>query len=60
MTLAELGWDEFFAEAFAPYIAKGWVAARLIRETTINYSAFVAEEADDLEEIDVVLSGTRR
>ena len=46
MTLAELGWDDFFAEAFAPYRAKGWVPARLIRETTINYSAFVGEEAE--------------
>ncbi len=57
MTLAELGWDDFFAEAFAPYAAKGWVPARLIRETTINYSAFVGEDADEVEEIDVVLSG---
>lgn len=57
MTLEELGWDGFFAEAFAPYAAKGWVPARLIRETTINYSAFVGEDAEDVEEIDVVLSG---
>ena len=57
MTLAELGWDDFFAEAFAPYAAKGWFPARLIRETTINYSAFVGEDPDDVEEIDVVLSG---
>jgi ribosome biogenesis GTPase len=57
MTLAELGWDEFFAEAFAPYTAKGWFPARLIRETTINYSAFVGEDPEDVEEIDVVLSG---
>ncbi len=57
MTLAELGWDDFFAAAFAPYAAKGWVPARLIRETPINYGAFVAEDADEIEEIDVVLSG---
>jgi ribosome biogenesis GTPase len=57
MTLVELGWDDFFAEAFAPYAAKGWFPARLIRETTINYSAFVGEDPDDVEEIDVVLSG---
>ncbi|MCW1912588.1 ribosome small subunit-dependent GTPase A [Luteolibacter sp. GHJ8] len=57
MTLAELGWDDFFAEAFAPYEAKGWFPARLIRETTINYSAFVGEDPEDVEEIDVVLSG---
>lgn len=57
MTLAELGWNEFFAEAFAPHAAKGWVPARLIRETTINFGAFVAEDAEEVEEIDVVLSG---
>lgn len=57
MTLAELGWDDFFAAAFEPYGARGWVPARLIRETPINYGAFVAEEADEIEEIDVVLSG---
>jgi ribosome biogenesis GTPase len=57
MTLAELGWDDFFAEAFAPFAAKGWFPARLIRETTINYSAFVGEDPEDVEEIDVVLSG---
>ena len=57
MTLVELGWNEFFAKAFAPYEAKGWFPARLIRETTINYSAFVGEDPEDVEEIDVVLSG---
>jgi ribosome biogenesis GTPase len=57
MTLAELGWDEHFAAAFAPYRAKGWFPARLIRETTINYSAFVGEDPEDVEEIDCVLSG---
>lgn len=57
MTLAELGWDDFFAKAFEPYASKGWFPARLIRETTINYSAFVGEDAEDVEEIDVVLSG---
>lgn len=57
MTLAELGWDDFFAEAFAPYTAKGWFPARLIRETTINYSAFVGEDPEDVEEVDLVLSG---
>ena len=57
MTLDELGWDEHFAAAFAPYRAKGWFPARLIRETTINYSAFVAEDPEDVEEIDCVLSG---
>lgn len=53
MTLKELGWTPELEEAFAPYRAKGWVPARLIRETPINYGAFL----DGGEEIDVVLSG---
>jgi ribosome biogenesis GTPase len=53
MTLKELGWDSGFEKAFAPFRAKGWVPARLIRETPINFSAFLA----DGEEIDVVVSG---
>ena len=53
MTLRSLGWNPEFAEAFAPYRAKGWVAARLIRETPINFGAFL----DDGEEIDVILCG---
>jgi len=62
VTLRELGWTDFFEQAFAPYRAKGWVPARLIRETPINFSAFLAddeneEEAEELEEIDLVLSG---
>lgn len=57
MTLEELGWDEFFERAFDPLRVKGWVPARLIRETPINYGAFVAEDAGEVEEIDVILSG---
>jgi ribosome biogenesis GTPase / thiamine phosphate phosphatase len=53
MTLKELGWNPDFETAFAPYRAKGWVPARLIRETPINFGAFLA----DGEEIDVVLGG---
>jgi ribosome biogenesis GTPase len=53
MTLKELGWNPEFETAFAPYRAKGWVPARLIRETPINFGAFLA----DGDEIDVVLSG---
>jgi ribosome biogenesis GTPase len=53
MTLHDLGWSEFFEEAFAPYLAKGWARARLIRETTINFSALL----EGGEEIDLVLSG---
>ena len=53
MTLAELGWDDFFANAFAPMEAKGWVPARLIRESPINFGAFL----DEGEEIDAVMCG---
>ncbi len=56
MTLKELGWCPHFEAAFAPHRAKGWVPARLIRETTINYGAFL-EGGDEIEEIDVILSG---
>ncbi|KAB2642949.1 MAG: ribosome small subunit-dependent GTPase A [Verrucomicrobia bacterium] len=53
MTLRSLGWTPEFAQAFAEYREKGWVAARLIRETPINYGAFLG----DGEEIDVILCG---
>jgi ribosome biogenesis GTPase / thiamine phosphate phosphatase len=55
-TLLDLGWNDTFAEHFAPYKAEGWVPARLIRETKINYSALmVAKGAFD--EVDCILSG---
>jgi ribosome biogenesis GTPase len=53
MTLKELGWNPDFETAFAPYRAKGWVPARLIRETPINFGAFLKGG----EEIDAVLGG---
>jgi ribosome biogenesis GTPase len=53
MTLKELGWNPFFEEAFAPHHAKGLVPARLIRESPINFGAFL----EGGEEIDVVLCG---
>ncbi len=53
MTLRDLGWTKDFENAFAGYRAKGWVPARLIRESPINYGAFLA----DGEEIDVILCG---
>jgi ribosome biogenesis GTPase len=53
MTLRELGWSPFFEDAFAPMRAKGWVPARLIRESPINFGAFL----EGGEEIDVVLCG---
>ena len=53
MTLKELGWDTDLEKAFAAYSGKGWVPARLIRETVINYGAFIKGG----EEIDVILCG---
>jgi len=53
MTLKDLGWNADFEKAFARYRDKGWVPARLIRETTINFGAFLKGG----EEIDVILCG---
>jgi ribosome biogenesis GTPase / thiamine phosphate phosphatase len=53
VTLEDLGWNDFFAQAFAALPANDWVPARLIRESPINYGAFL----EGGEEIDVVLSG---
>ncbi len=53
MTLQELGWTPELETAFAPYGEKGWVPARLIRETPINFSAFL----EGGEEIDTILCG---
>lgn len=35
--LAELGWDEFFARAFEPFVSKGYKPARVIREQRDAY-----------------------
>lgn len=53
MTLEELGWSDFFARQFAPYEKQGFVPARLIRETKINFGALLAGG----EDVDCVLSG---
>lgn len=53
MTLQDLGWNDFFAHAFAELGLDDCVPARLIRESPINYGAFL----DDGDEIDVILSG---
>ena len=57
MTLEELGWNDEFAGAFAPWQERGCVPGRLIRETPINYGAFIFDDDGELEELDVVLSG---
>jgi ribosome biogenesis GTPase len=53
MTLEDLGWNPFFENAFIPYRSAGWVPARLIRESPINFGAFL----DGGEEIEAVVSG---
>lgn len=53
LTLEDLGWKPFFKEAFDRLAKPGWVPARLIRETKINFTALV----DGGEDMDVVVSG---
>ncbi len=53
MTLLELGWNKTLSAAFSAYRKKGWIAARIIRETPINYGAFI----DGGDEIDLILCG---
>ena len=53
MTLQELGWNQELELAFAPHGEKGLVPARLIRETSINFSALL----EGGEEIDTILCG---
>lgn len=53
LTLQSLGWNSFFRKAFAPYAAKGWQPARLIRDNKISYGALMAGGA----EVEAVMSG---
>ncbi len=53
MTLSDLGWSDALEAAFQPYKILGWVPARLMRETPINFGAFLG----DGEEIDAILCG---
>ncbi len=57
MTAADLGWNEQWEQEFAPHAKRGWLAARLIRETTINFGALVVDKNGEIEECDVILSG---
>lgn len=57
MPLTDLGWSDDLEREFAPHAERGWVPARLNRETPINYGAFIIDDEGDLEDIDVVLSG---
>lgn len=53
MTLEDLGWNEAFAERFAPFAERGLIPARLVRETKINFAALL----EGGEQIDCVLGG---
>lgn len=55
MTLEDLGWNAAFETEFAPFYAKGWKPARLIRDNRITYGALLAEEGG--MELEVVMSG---
>ncbi|MCH7225415.1 ribosome small subunit-dependent GTPase A [Haloferula sp. A504] len=55
--LADLGWNDDLARAFEALAKQGYVPARLNRETTINYGAFIVDEDGEITDIDVVLSG---
>lgn len=53
LTLKDLGWNEFFAQAFLALENPSYVPGRIIRETKINFSVLM----DEGEECDAVLSG---
>jgi ribosome biogenesis GTPase len=53
ISLEDLGWNEGFAAAFAPYLEKGWRPARLIRDNKISYGALM----EGCEEVEVLMSG---
>ena len=53
MTLQDLGWNDAFAAAFAPFEKSGWLPARLIRDNKITYGALL----HDGEQLEVVMSG---
>lgn len=58
MTLQDLGWNATFEKDFAPFRLQGWKPARLLRDNKISYGALmVDEEADDFDELEVILSG---
>lgn len=55
-TLEDLGWNPFFAEAFAPFAEEGLIPARLIRDNKITLGALTVEKGK-FEEHEVILSG---
>ena len=53
ITLASLGWNARFEQAFAPHAEKGWIPARIIRDNKITYGALTAGG----EEYEVIMAG---
>jgi len=53
LTLPDLGWNDEFEKAFAPFSKNGWKPARLIRDNKITYGALL----EGGEELEVVMSG---
>jgi len=53
MTLADLGWNPFFEDAFAPHKKAGLVPARLLRDNNLTCGALLG----DGDEFDAVISG---
>ena len=47
MTLDDLGWNEAFAEGFAPFAERGLIPGRLVRETKINFAALLEGGEDE-------------
>lgn len=57
MTLTDLGWTDELAEEFAPLAKRGWVPARLIRDNKITYGALFQDDDEELDEVEVIMSG---
>lgn len=55
MDLRSLGWDDVAAAHFAPYLAKGWVAARV----TLEHQHIYRVQTDTAEMLAVVSGGVR-
>ena len=53
MTLEDIGWNDFFEKQFSAFRKQGWVPARLVEETKINFRAWLADD----EELEVVTGG---
>ena len=55
--LEDLGWNSAWQKAFEPFLAQGWVPARLIRDNKISYGALLDDGEGGFDELEVVLSG---